>query len=426
MRFFISHCRLSLPNLSYVSIPTEETNEEMKENLRKKIKDGAYNIGYMIVPQKYQRTVLNGDKIEKEIVEISGRKINILDVRKTILKRNEKFMRIFTDEQYEKMSSTELMNEFRRIHEFSQYNTNMSKKDIIIKLKHLQRTRHLMCWHDGATLAGHGYILMTFSELYNPAIHYRDHEFLAKFKKDIHVQPHIEKPVLYLIARCSATDQQLLYSSLRLTDIFELKEELSTSSGLILTDKLRFFKGDSPARQFEAGQKKGGNNFCCSCPINGQYAGKYTYVYNLPILSLQDRVNKIIQTTASLSKLNQNKTNLYDKMKKHEIVEELRQRNVKFLSILPAKELQSFFDFEMHGIQRLPALLFGQCNFNLQSLHLDSYEILTHEPLHDFMNYIKNLYEELPLHLPKEKKEKLRDIINSSFNAKEAKNGSDY
>ena len=38
---------------------------------------------------------------------------------------------------------------------------------------------------------------------------------------------------------------------------------------------------------------------------------------------------------------------------------------------------------------------------------------------------IKNLYEELPLHLPKEKK-KLHDIINSSFDAKEAKNGSDY
>ena len=92
----------------------------MKENLRKKIKDGAYNIGYMIVPQKYQRTVLNGDKIEKEIIEISRRKINILDIRKTILKRNEKFMVVFTDEQYEKMFSTELVNEFRRINEFSQ------------------------------------------------------------------------------------------------------------------------------------------------------------------------------------------------------------------------------------------------------------------------------------------------------------------
>ena len=94
-----------MPNLSYVSIPTEETNEEMKENVRKKIKDGTYNMGDMIVPQKYQRTVLNGDKIENEIIQISGRKINILDVRKTILKRNEKLLRIFTDEQYEKMSS---------------------------------------------------------------------------------------------------------------------------------------------------------------------------------------------------------------------------------------------------------------------------------------------------------------------------------
>ena len=59
----------------------------------------------MIVPQKYQRTVIG-----EEIVEISGRKINILDVRETILKQNEKFIRVFTDEQYEKMSFTEWMN----------------------------------------------------------------------------------------------------------------------------------------------------------------------------------------------------------------------------------------------------------------------------------------------------------------------------
>ena len=43
------------------------------------------------------------------------------------------------------------------------------------------------------------------------------------------------------------------------------------------------------------------------------------------------------------------------------------------------------------------------------------------------MNYIKNLLEQLPLNLlKKKKKEKLRDIVNSSFNAKEAKNSSDY
>ena len=121
-----------------------------------------------------------------------------------------------------------------------------------------------MCWHDGAPLAGHSYILMTFSDLCNHATHYRDDEFLAKLKKDIYAQRLIQKPVLYLIARFPATDQQLLYSPLRLTDIIELKEELSSSNGLTLTDKLRFFKGDFRARQFETGQKKGGNNFCCS------------------------------------------------------------------------------------------------------------------------------------------------------------------
>ena len=91
-------------------------------------------------------------------------------------------------------------------------------------------------------------LLVIVNEFDNPAIHYRDDEFVAKFKKNIHVQLHIAKPVLYLIARCPATDQQLPYLSLRFTDIFELKEELSTSNGLILTDKLRFSKGDSPAR----------------------------------------------------------------------------------------------------------------------------------------------------------------------------------
>ena len=119
-----------MPNLGYVLKHTEETNEEMKKNLRKKIKDGKYNIDNMIVSHEYQRPVLNGDKIEKEIVEVSGRKISILDVRNIILKRSEKFMRIFTDEQYEKMSSTELMNEFIKINEFSQYDTNMLKNTI--------------------------------------------------------------------------------------------------------------------------------------------------------------------------------------------------------------------------------------------------------------------------------------------------------
>ena len=70
-----------------LSINTYRKNKSKNERkLKEKNKDGTYKIGSMIVLQKYQRTVFNGDKIEKEIVEVSGRKINILDVRKTILK----------------------------------------------------------------------------------------------------------------------------------------------------------------------------------------------------------------------------------------------------------------------------------------------------------------------------------------------------
>ena len=95
--------------------------------------------------------VLNGDKIEKEIVEISGRKISILDVKKTILKRSEKFMGIFTDEQYEKMSSTELMNEFIKINEFSQYDTNMLKNILLSNIKiAVYSSLNVLAWWRGS------------------------------------------------------------------------------------------------------------------------------------------------------------------------------------------------------------------------------------------------------------------------------------
>ena len=55
---------------------------------------------------------------------------------------------------------------------------------------------------------------------------------------------------------------------LRLTDIIELKEELSKSNGLVLTDKVRLFKGDSPERQFETGQI-----YTCLQSFNIQFTG---------------------------------------------------------------------------------------------------------------------------------------------------------
>ena len=64
---------------------------------------------------------------------------------------------------------------------------------------------------------------------------------------------------MYILARCSSTDQQLLYSGERTGDIMNLKYSAESTNNIEVNDVLRFFKGDSPARQFEGRQKKGGN-----------------------------------------------------------------------------------------------------------------------------------------------------------------------
>ena len=80
----------------------------------------------------------------------------------------------------------------------------------------------------------------------------------------------------------------------------------------------------------------------------------------------------------------------------------------------------------MVGIQRLPALLFYAPHKSLTELNLGDYEILNNEPLHDISHHTQNIYDELPYQLPKEIKTAFKKVKDSSFDAKEAKNGSDY
>ena len=91
-------------------------------------------------------------------------------------------------------------------------------------------------------------------------------------------------------------------------------------------------------------------------------------------------------------------------MKKIEIIDELHQRSVKFNSSFPQKDLMSLLQYEMHGIQRLPALLYGYPKKSLGDLKLEQYEILPKEPLQDISNYVKNIYQEIPAHVSKNEK----------------------
>ena len=117
---------------------------------------------------------------------------------------------------------------------------------------------------------------------------------------------------------------------------------------------------------------------------------------------------------------------LFDHLKKHEIVEELNSRNVKFLVQDSSKDLQDLLDATVHGIQRVPAILFNNFDTSLSDIKLQNYEILFTEPLHDVSNHIKNMYAEIPYQIDKQKRKEVLNVIELSFNNKDACNSADY
>ena len=78
-------------------------------------------------------------------------------------------MRIRSDEAFAAMDRDKIVHELQQLNEFKSNNQNMEKSDLLHKLKLLERTRHLMCWHDGATIGGHSYIVITISVMYDVA-----------------------------------------------------------------------------------------------------------------------------------------------------------------------------------------------------------------------------------------------------------------
>ena len=105
--------------------------------------------------------------------------------------------------------------------------------------------------------------------IFDVAAFFSDEEYFLKYGENVCVQSIVEKPSLYIIGRCPSNDQQLLYSDIRLEDISLLRENLGTLDDIAIRDKMRVFKGDSSARQFEAGQQKGGNLFAVLAIFKG-------------------------------------------------------------------------------------------------------------------------------------------------------------
>ena len=173
------------------------------------------------------------------------------------------------------------------------------------------------------------------------------------------VQASVEKPFLHILARSPSSDQQLLYTDESLQDILQIQQSLTTNDGIKVYDVIRAFKGDHPASQFESGQQKEETHPCHGCSIYINCAKSIPHSFKRKTISSNNRIVKIHLSISSEDRLRRNDTiKLYNKLDLPNLTAEHQQRNLSTPQ-LTKQYLHSSLDIEMHGIQRMPALLFN-------------------------------------------------------------------
>ena len=332
-------------------------------------------------------------------------------------------MKVKADEYYSEMQREEVINQLKKLNE---YNPDDGLTKMRKKLQKISTTRHLQIWHDHSTLANTGHIIFTVNCLYDPAIYMTDKEYKDTTGKVVDVQTEIEKPHVYIVARCRSCDaEQLAYVETRLCCLQHLQKNLKTADGVEIKDKMRFFHGDSPSREFESGQQKGGHYYCSGCGAHADRVYELDYCFRCEPVSLEDRQNIVMKGPIGKRNSFLQKPKPFSALTREELESELGAREI--YEGKTKKELQNLLYENLHGVSRVPALLFTNPSRSLESLNLGNYEVLPCEPMHDIAHHIENLLTELPSHIEDENcREKLVEAVTLTTGKKETKRAVDF
>uniref|UniRef100_K1RNL6 Uncharacterized protein n=1 Tax=Magallana gigas TaxID=29159 RepID=K1RNL6_MAGGI len=230
------------------------------------------------------------------------------------------------------------------------------------------------------------------------------------------IQSMVERPCLYILGQSPSTDaDQPSYINTRLKDLSNCKTT-ATSQGILLRNKIRVFSGDGPARQFEAGQQRGGN-YTCICGIYAKDHNNLECCLRREPISLEDR--RLLMTGGIMwRKFENGVINPFASLTKDELIDELEARNVDTY-LLKKPELQEQLNNILHGIQRPPALMTDDLSKSASTLGIPDHEVLGCEPLHDITNIVQNIITELPYHIEsKDVQKDLKIFISTQFQKK--------
>ena len=407
-----------------ITTPVPRTSQALRDTLRQKITNGEYLLGEIISPKCYKKLSLNPDgTLKEEYFWVSGRKIPLLDIRKRLLEQHERegLVRDHSDEHYEGMTNEEIKNRLRELGEFEEKSgCEITRQELVKLLKHWERTRHLMIWSDHSSIMNHGHILLTVNAIYDPAFYYTSHELGGK-----DVQELVEKPQMYLLARCRDTiEDQLLYSDTRIEDIQQLNLEITSTHKVLIQDICRMFHGDHPSQEVESGEQIGGHYGCCGCTGSSLQFVDHVASMRAPQITLEERRKKVLEGPAGRERRNGG-VNPFQQMSKEELVRECRGRHLQTDGLRKPALLSSLKE-ELRGVQRVPALSFPNQMASMKDLNLTRYEVVPVEPLHDLKEHINNILKELPKHLTEEEKVLFEESIEAVLSTKEKLRGSDY
>ena len=408
-------CKLPGGEISSPSLPSVKFIQDERDKM---INDGTLSIGEPCAPfnvTRYRTTP--GGTIETQEITVYGRKVPLLELREQMLKHHEKYMRLLTDYEINRLSKEDVKTQFKK--QAVRFDDSLDLADLQNKLAQTQQTRHLVLWHDHATVLGSGYVLVTVHVLYDEAVHLSDREYQEKVGQAIqngYVQHHVEEPYVYIMAASSSSkeDQASLIPD-RVECLSDFTQMTTTTNGIQIQDILRFFKGDSPAQQFERGYQQGGYYKCGACLIHSSRIEDMAHACGQKWCSILD-----IQQMAIKGKFGRKAGALepFKSLSLDQLQQELRVRDILHTS-KNKKEAEAVLTDALKGVQRVPSILITNPTKNPVDLHLQHYTILGSEPLHDIKGHLSNVFTELIYVLEGDLKESCKKII--SYNTRKDK-----
>lgn len=215
---------------------TSPTAASVKSLWKELVKSGEISIGVPCAPYTVTHYSAQEDQLITKKIIVRGRKFRLKELRQKLLKRHEKYMQLNTDEEIETMSLEQLQSQ---VSSLSDCNTRVTKYTRYCGMTMLPfRVWERLCSQ-----------CMLFT---TPVSFFTQSEWNSRRGEPIHLQATIECLLIHMIADGSSTveDQASLLQD-QVHCHLTLKETVTTSTRIEITDTLRLFVGNHKAHNLK-------------------------------------------------------------------------------------------------------------------------------------------------------------------------------